>query len=206
MIIITWVSEGFPSTCFPVIIITGACSDKYHRVDFRDKYHGDISGDNVFKSFFLRSPNNFLISYIKPIPKAADMNATLAKSYRPISVSHTLTILLERTFMIGKYFITKSPYNFYGYIKGRSCDIAVDTLKRIVAAEKANIRSVVLVTLDASGAFEGVDWDKIFPRLVKGNNPKIIRCIWLLYRYNRYEVRWKTQRPSILFCNTKVIE
>ena len=162
-----------------------------------------LNSDLEDQKFFLRSPNNFLISYIKPIPKAADMNATLAKSYRPISVSHTLTILLERTFMIGKYFHTKSPYNFYGYIRGRSCDIAVDTLKRIVAAEKANIRSVVLVTLDASGAFEGVDWDKIFPRLVKGNNPKIIRCIWLLYRYNRYEVRWKTQRASMLFCATK---
>ena len=43
---------------------------------------------------FLSNSNNFLISYIKPIPKATDMNPTLAKSYRPISVSHLSLIHL----------------------------------------------------------------------------------------------------------------
>ena len=55
--------------------------------------------------------------------------------------------------------------------------------------------------LDASGAFESVIWDKIFPCLAKNNNPKIIKAIWQMYRYNRYVVRWKnSQSEKSYYC------
>ena len=154
---------------------------------------------------FLRDTDNFLISYIKLIPKASDANPTLAKSYRPISVSHTLTILVERVLMLRDTpasLHTDTPENFYGYIGGRSVDMAVETLKRLVYGEKNRIKNMVLVTLDASAAFEGVKWDKIFSRLASKNNPKIIRIIWLFYKFNRYECRWKKLKSNDLFCAT----
>lgn len=80
--------------------------------------------------------------------------------------------------------------------------MAVETLKRLVFAEKHRINKMVLVTLDASAAFEGVKWDKIFPRLATKNNPKLIRMIWLFYKYNRYECRWKNKKSTEYFCAT----
>ena len=154
----------------------------------------------------LQDPVNFLISYIKPILKAADVNPTIAKSYRPISVSHSLTMLTERTLRSSKNpfkLVTVTPRNFYGYIEGRSCDIAVETLKDILLADKKKLKGSILVTLDASGAFEGVEWNKIFPRLAKKNNPRVVRLIWLMYAFNRYEVRWKNFRAVFVFCATK---
>ena len=38
------------------------------------------------QKYYLTHGDSFLISYIKPIIKAADLNPTAAKSYRPISV------------------------------------------------------------------------------------------------------------------------
>jgi hypothetical protein len=59
------------------------------------------------------------------------------------------------------------------------------------------------VTLDASGAFESVLWDRIFPILAKQNNPRIIVLIWLLYRLNRYVVRWGDHTSSSCFYATR---
>ena len=59
-----------------------------------------INASLTHQKYYLRDSNNFLISYIKPIPKASDANPTLAKSDRPISVSHTLTILFERVMVL----------------------------------------------------------------------------------------------------------
>lgn len=57
--------------------------------------------------------------------------------------------------------------------------------------------------MDASGAFENVNWDTIFVKLAKKNNIRVIRCIWLIYRFNRYETRWEKSRANITFCATK---
>jgi len=88
------------------------------------------------KSYLEVSPEcNFLVSYIKPILKGSDTNPTEAGAYRPISVSHTISVIIERTLGYS-HFRTSTPHNFFGYIKGRSCDIAIETLKKIVAADK----------------------------------------------------------------------
>jgi len=142
--------------------------------------------------------NNFFSSYVKPILKGPTLNPTSASSYRPISVSHTLTLLLERV-IADEFFVTSTPHNFFGYTKERGCDTAVNTLKRIVKKGKRNINTVTLIALDASGAFEGVDWDIIFPRLARNNNKNLIRSIWLMYRFNRYQIKWGKIMSEIIF-------
>ena len=46
------------------------------------------------QQLFFEDPDNCLISYIKPIIKSSELNPTEATAYRPISVSHTLTVLI----------------------------------------------------------------------------------------------------------------
>ena len=149
---------------------------------------------------FLYEESNLFISYIRPVIKSSSLNATIPKSYRPISVSHTLTVLLERV-LANSYFSIEYPKNFFGYVPKRSCDIAVMTLKDIV--KNVNIDNVTIAMLDASGAFESVVWDKIFPRLAKEINPKVITTIWNLYRFNRYETRWNKSRSNENFYATQ---
>ena len=144
--------------------------------------------------------DHFFMTYIRPIVKSSSLDATIPKSYRPISVSHTLTMLVERVLSI-KYFNTVEPPNFYGYVPGRSCQFAVKTLKNV--ARSVDLNSVELAMLDASGAFESVIWEKIFPILAEKNNPRIIKLIWQMYRSNRYECRWGEHVSKTVFYATK---
>jgi len=143
---------------------------------------------SLFEQNICLSKNpNFFKSYIRPVIKSSSLNATIPKSYRPISVSHTLTVLIERIIAL-RFFETAIPPNFYGYVSGRSCEFAVKTLKNV--ARSIDINQIELAMLDASGAFESVVWEKIFPVLATKNNPKIVRFIWQMYRFNLYECRW----------------
>ena len=152
-----------------------------------------LNASSLEQKYFLTEENNLFISYIRPIIKSSNLNATIPKSYRPISVSHTLTVLLERV-LANSYFSIEYPKNFFGYVPKRSCDIAVMTLKDIVKTVTKD--NVTIALLDASGAFESVVWDKIFPRLAKRINPKVIVSVWNLYRFNRYETRWSKSRSN----------
>ena len=160
--------------------------DSFHEV-FASWMTLFINIDPNEQSKFLENTNHFFLSYIRPILKGSTLNATLPKSYRPISVSHTLTMLLERVIQLSG-FNNCTPCNFYGYIKERSCEIAVQTLKDIIST--VDINNLKLALLDASGAFESVIWNKIFPKMAINNNPRIIQLIWQMYRFNRYEIRW----------------
>lgn len=141
--------------------------------------------------------DHFSVSYITPIKKSACLNPTNKKTYRPIAVSHTLSGLYERLLKIAE-FSANPPKNFYGYIRGRSTAIAVRTLKNIVAAGRSKCGKY-LIMLDASGAFEAVLWDKVFPKMSETINPRVIQAIWMTYRFNRYEIRWNGRQSSNYF-------
>ena len=148
----------------------------------------------------LKKGKHFFRSYIRPIIKSTTLNATIPKSYRPISVSHTLTVLVERI-ITSHYFKTEIPHNFYGYVKNRSCEFAVKTLKKIV--EKKKLDTITLALLDASAAFESVVWEIIFPKLAESNDSRIIRTIWQMYKFNRNEVRWGKHVSKDYFYSTQ---
>ena len=63
---------------------------------FADLMTDFINAGGEIQGTWLKTGENFLHSYIKPIVKGTDLDATRAKSYRPISVSHTLCVLFER--------------------------------------------------------------------------------------------------------------
>lgn len=141
--------------------------------------------------------DHFSVSYITPIKKSASLNPTAKKTYRPIAVSHTLSGLYERLLKIAE-FTANPPKNFYGYIRGRSTATAVRTLKNVVAAGRSKCGKY-LIMLDASGAFESVLWDKVFPKMAESINPRVIQAIWMTYRFNRYEIRWNGKNSSSYF-------
>jgi hypothetical protein len=159
-----------------------------------------MNADTESMKKWLTEDEHFFVSYIRPILKG-NLDPKIPKSYRPISVSHTLTALFERI-ITDKFFPENPPKNFFGYVPDRACDMAVHTLKSIVRTTET-IDGKVLIFLDASGAFESVNWDRIFPRLIeKGLSSTIVRAIWLMYRFNRYETRWEKYHSKSYFYAT----
>ena len=153
----------------------------------------------------LSEGENFLCSYIRPISKGSDLNLTLLKSYRPISVSHCLYMLSEKLMIIPQNphsLRTSRPRNFFGYIPKRSVDIALQILKTVMGVKK-QLQDKILITLDASGAFENVIWRIVFKRLAAKNDPKVVKLLWLFYAFNRYELVWGNFVSESVFCATK---
>ena len=74
------------------------------------KYFNDfLSREPESQMELLAECPDFLVSYIRPIIKSSSLNATKAKSYHPISVSHTLVVLIERlicdSFLVPRHLI-----------------------------------------------------------------------------------------------------
>lgn len=133
--------------------------------------------------------DNFLKTYITPIPKGHGLDITDASSYRPISVSHTLANYADRLIKLHPAYEIKPPKNFFGYVKGRGTDFALKTMKNLIK-QTANPDEAKLIFLDARSAFESLIWDIVFPRLAGKIGTTLTRTVWLMYRFNRYEVRW----------------
>ncbi len=95
------------------------------------------------------------------IPKAGKSDYSLAKAYRPITLSNFLLKGLERIIQwyILEYVLKEQLFQQHAYTKGRSCDTALSEF--IDDAEGAIYRGEYLLaaSLDCSGAFDCIRFD-----------------------------------------------
>lgn len=99
------------------------------------------------------------------IPKEKDKDPSLIKSYKLLSLLNVLSKVLET--LIIKIIESEIAFNMsedqYGFIKGRSTIIAMDSLRTWV--KECNSRHVFDALIDISEAFDNVKWITILQDL-----------------------------------------
>ena len=136
-------------------------------------------------------PQGMCISTLVPIPKNQRKSLHNSNNYRAIALSSILGKLIDRI-ILSKYqnqFVT-SDYQ-YGFKKGHSTVHCTFVVNEIIQYYNNNNSDVYSVLLDASRAFDRVNYLKMFKLLLKRNLcPCICKFLINLYTSQTIRVKW----------------
>ena len=123
-----------------------------------------------------------------PIPKANKDHAN-SDSYRPISLASALSKALEWCILL--QYLTTSGLQF-GFKERMSTTLCTGTVKNVISRYMHEGSSVFACFLDASKAFDLVNQEILFNRLLESNFPiHLTRFFLTWYKDQRMCVRWK---------------
>ena len=149
------------------------------------------------------APNDMLVSTVIPIPKGRNTNTTDSSNYRGISLSSIFGKLFDLV-ILARYgdLLCTSDYQF-GFRAKRSADMCSMILKECISYYINNGGSVYCTFLDATKAFDRVEYSKLFRQLIsRGLPPIIIRLLLNMYVGHVTRVEWNGIRShSFSVCN-----
>ena len=131
-------------------------------------------------------------SILIPVPKS-NKDSTKSLNHRPISLSSTLSKVLERLLLsVYDEFLSSSHLQF-GFKRGFSTSLCTATIKNIVTNYIHRGSSVLGCFLDASKAFDLVDHGILFKILLERGLPlSIVRFLISWYSMQQLRVRWNS--------------
>ena len=126
---------------------------------------------HLFNESFLTGvfPNIFKTAKVIPIPKKGDLS--LAKNYRPIAITNTISKIFEKLVFnqLTEYFISNNILSDsqFGFRKGRSTADALICLTEKLYRNIENKDSSLLLLLDFTKAFDMIDHDILLSKMNK---------------------------------------
>jgi len=136
-------------------------------------------------------PHAFSDTIIIPIVK--DKKGCLAdvNNYRPIALTSVVSKIFEKVMIVHlqEYLFTSD--NQFSFKSNHSTDLCVFTLKNIIDFYNSASSPMFICYLDASKAFDRVNFWKLFDKLLNRRAPDIIiRFIMAWYCSQQFTVRW----------------
>ena len=138
-------------------------------------------------------PSEFLLGTMSPIPKSS-ANSNCSDKYRAITLSSVIGRLLELLILNKEGCSSLVTSNLQlGFKKHCSTTLCTGLLKEIATHFLHNGSNVYALFLDASKAFDRVDYLLLFKRLLSKNmNSVYLRSLMNLYLNHKLRVRWNT--------------
>ena len=133
---------------------------------------------------------------LHPIPKPGK-DPSVSDNYRPIALAPTLSKVFEWCGLIEyrSAFVT-SPLQF-GFKQGFSTDLCTGLIKNVVARYNINNTDVYGCFLDASKAFDRVDHQVLFQKLIQRKLPPVVvRALLTWYSDQMVSVSWNGCQSS----------
>ncbi len=121
---------------------------------------------------------NINIGYIITIIKDATGNPKDSDNTRPITISETISMVLEEMVMRDVLRKCKLNRHQFGFRANSSCAHAIFSIKEIALDARKNGRNAIGLFLDFSKAFDKVNRTKLWYALIKNASPKY----WLLLK------------------------
>ena len=127
---------------------------------------------------YLVTPVNLNISIIRPILKDQNKSSQEINNIRPISISNSLSQILEKLILIKSPQLLKTSRNQFGFKKHSSCQHAIFVAKETLANYIDKGSKVKAVSLDAEKAFDKLWTDGLFYKL----HDKMEHDFWFLLK------------------------
>ena len=144
-------------------------------------------------------------SIIKPIPKNKNNSLSDSKNYRAISKNSIISKLLDHVLIkiIGEKLNT-SDYQF-AYKAGLSTSLCSFLVAETISYYRTRRSNVYMLSLDATKAFDRVQYSKLFNKLIdKEICPIIIRFIMNSYLISKASVKWNNKESRTFNLNNGV--
>ncbi len=142
----------------------------------------------VVHSFF---PADMMKTVLIPLVKDTNENISSSDNYRPIAIATVSSKLYENLLLtrIGNFLSTTD--NQFGFKAKHSTDMAVYSLKYVTEYYVSQSSPVYTCYIDASKAFDRVDYWMLFKKLLKrGIPPVLVRSLVFWNTNQEFMVKW----------------
>ena len=136
-------------------------------------------------------PNEMLSSTIIPIPKGKNKSINMSENYRGIALSSIIGKVFDRVLLTNHWSVLKSSDMQFGFKPGHSTSKCTFVINEVTQYYLNNNSSVYICMLDATKAFDRVEYCKLFKLMLdKGICPLIARFLSVLYTNQSINVKW----------------
>ena len=136
-------------------------------------------------------PRSAMRSVLVPIIKNKNKRITDKDNYRPIRLSNVFTKVIEKVLLCRMQGWLSTTSNLFGFKHKHGTDICVFTLKELIRYYIKHGSCMYVAYLDASKAFDRVNQNKLFIKLMNIGVPKwIIKVISQWYCNQILSVKW----------------
>ena len=168
----------------------------------------DITSDNIingthqlyvwlsllFKAMVAHGYSPALTSYglLVPIPKDKRKSLCLSDNYRAIALSSVVCKVFDLLILKREMDKLCSSVMQFGFKEGVSTTQCTFSLLETVNYYKQNNTQVYALFLDASKAFDRIEYSKLFSVLIKRKvSPLVLRTLLHMYKNQKLKVRWE---------------
>ena len=126
-----------------------------------------------------------------PIVKDKKGDLSSKDNYRPIAITSVLSKVLESVILSRFQYILVTHHNQFGFKNDHSTDMCIFSLKHVIDYYNHMSSPIYLCYLDASKAFDRLNFWVLFRKLLDRNLPSIIvRLLVFWYCKQKFVVRW----------------
>jgi hypothetical protein len=143
-------------------------------VKLLSKFFSKILNTGIF-------PDDFNISIIKPLVKDGKKSPNDQSNIRPISISDTICTILEKLLLLEINKEYNDHKKQFGFKKNSSCQHALFVLNESLNANKRRHLKTYVCAIDASKAFDKVNRNKLWCKLMDRVNAKVVRALMEYY-------------------------
>ena len=137
------------------------------------------------------TPREILLSTVVPIPKNKRKSVNDSDNFRGIALSSSIGKLLDWILLNSNRCILNSSDLQYGYKEGHSTTHCTFVLNEVVNYYNNHNSDVFVILLDATKAFDRVNYIKLFHLLLhKGICPLVARFLATLYTNQLVRIKW----------------
>ena len=136
-------------------------------------------------------PNSILSVLLVPVLKDKAGKLNSRDNYRPIALASIISKVLERILLTRMEMYVLTTDNQFGFKRKHSTDLCIYGLKELISKYESQNSSVFLCFIDLSKAFDRINHEKLFMKLLQRNVPKyLIRILIYWYAQQTFQVKW----------------
>ena len=136
-------------------------------------------------------PRDFALSTLIPIPKNRKKSLNSSDNYRAIALSNIFGKVLDHILLVRCAGSFSTSFYQFGFKAGHSTSMCTFAVNETIEWFTQNDSSVFCTLLDASRAFDRVEYMRLFQSLVdKGICPVVCRFLVNLYTSQAVRVKW----------------
>ena len=135
--------------------------------------------------------SNLMKTVLVPIVKDKNENISSVDNYRPIALTTASSKIVGLIYLDKLSDYLKCHDNQFGFKASHSTDMCVYVLKQIISFYSECSSPLFVTYLDASKAFDRVNFYKLFDKLLHRGVPAIyVRLLLFWYTHQEFIVRW----------------
>ena len=149
--------------------------------------------------------NDMLLGIMSPIPKGKRCNDSNSENYRAITIGSLVGKIFDWVILLKNSDVLYSDDLQFGFKKDLSTTLCTAMVVETVAHYNVNGSNVYGLFLDASKAFDRINFHKLFRKLIDIKLPAIyVRSLLNNYTNSKLQVKWNNVKTDTFKCSNGV--